>query len=89
MADHTVNLTIQIPEGQLDRVISAMRTHYGPVEDGVDENGAPIFRDMTAAEVGDKIKEETRQRVIDVVRSVENQAAARAAASSVSDVNVT
>ena len=89
MADHTVNLTIQIPEGQLDRVISAMRTHYGPVEDGVDENGAPIFRDMTAAEVGDKIKEETRQRVIDVVRSVENQTAARAAVSSVSAVNVT
>ena len=89
MADHTVNLTIQIPEGQLDRVISAMRTHYGPVEDGVDENGVPILRDMTTAEVGDKIKEETRQRVIDVVRSVENQTAARAAVSSVSDVNVT
>ena len=89
MASHTVDISIQIPDDQLDRVVSAMRTHYGPVEDGVDENGAPIFRDMTTAEVGDKIKEETRQRVIDVVRSVENQAAARAAVSSVSDVNVT
>jgi hypothetical protein len=44
---------------------------------------------MTAGEVGNKIKEETRQRVIDIVRSVENQAAARAAVSAVSDVNVT
>ena len=84
MADHTVELSITIPENQLDRVVSAMRIHYGPVEDG-----APIFRDMTAGEVGNKIKEETRQRVIDIVRSVENQAAARAAVSAVSDVNVT
>jgi hypothetical protein len=89
MADHTVELSITIPENQLDRVISAMRIHYGPIEDVVDENGAPIFRDMTAGEVGNKIKEETRQRVIDIVRSVENQAAARAAVSAVSDVNVT
>ena len=89
MAHHTVDISIQIPEDQLNRVVSAMRIHYGPVQDGVDENGAPIFRDMTAGEVGNKIKEETRQRVIDVVRSVENQAAARAAVSAVSDVNVT
>ena len=89
MADHTVELSITIPEDQLDRVVSAMQIHYGPIEDGVDENGAPIFRDMTAGEVGNKIKEETRQRVIDVVRSVENQSAAKAAVSAVSDVNVT
>ena len=89
MAHHTVDISIQIPEDQLNRVVSAMRIHYGPVQDGVDENGAPIFRDMTAGEVGNKIKEETRQRVIDVVRSVENQSAARAAVSAVSDVNVT
>jgi len=82
-----VNFTITIPDPQLPRVTAAMQTHYGQVEDGTDpETGEPVFRDLTGAEIVQRIKGETRQRIIDIVRSVENQAAARAAIQAVSDV---
>ena len=85
MAD--VNFTITIPDPQMPRVTAAMQTHYGQVEDGTDpETGEPVFRDLTGAEIVQRIKGETRQRIIDIVRSVENQAAARAAIQAVSDV---
>lgn len=87
MAD--VNFTITIPDNQMDRVTAAMREHFGQIEDGVDEEGLPVFRDLTAAEIVQRIKGDTRQRIIDIVRSVENQTAARAAVSSVSDVDAT
>ena len=83
-----VNFTITIPDPQMPRVTAAMQTHYGQVEDGTDpETGEPVFRDLTGAEIVQRIKGETRQRIIDIVRSVENQAAARAAISNVSDVD--
>jgi hypothetical protein len=82
-----VNFTITIPDPQMPRVTAAMQTHYGQVEDGTDpETGEPVFRDLTGAEIVQRIKGETRQRIIDIVRSVENQAAARAAIQAVSDV---
>jgi len=82
-----VNFTITIPDPQMPRVKAAMQTHYGQVEDGTDpETGEPVFRDLTGAEIVQRIKGETRQRIIDIVRSVENQAAARAAIQAVSDV---
>jgi len=82
-----VNFTITIPDNQMARVTAAMQTHYGQVEDGADpETGEPVFRDLTGAEIVQRIKGETRQRIIDIVRSVENQAAARAAIQAVSDV---
>jgi hypothetical protein len=68
---------------------AAMRTHFGQVADGVDENNAPIMRDMTAQEIVQAIKKDTRQRLIDIVRSIENQAAARAAISNVDDLDAT
>lgn len=83
-----VNFTITIPDPQMPRVTAALQTHYGQVEDGTDpETGEPVFRDLTGAEIVQRIKGETRQRIIDIVRSVENQAAARAAISNVSDVD--
>ena len=82
-----VNFTITIPDPQMPRVTAAMQTHYGQVEDGTDpETGEPVFRDLTGAEIVQRIKGETRQRIIDIVRRVENQAAARAAIQAVSDV---
>jgi hypothetical protein len=82
-----VNFTITIPDPQMPRVTAAMQTHYGQVEDGTDpETGEPVFRELTGAEIVQRIKGETRQRIIDIVRSVENQAAARAAIQAVSDV---
>lgn len=87
MAD--ISFTITIPDAQMTRVTDAMRTHYGQIEDGVDENNNPVFRDRTPAEIVQSIKGDTRTRLIDIVRSVENQAAARAAISSVSDVDAT
>jgi|DEB0MinimDraft_6_1074348.scaffolds.fasta_scaffold190302_1 hypothetical protein len=84
---HIINFTITIPDDQEDRVIAGMQTHYGQVQDGTDpETGEPVFRDLTGAEIVQRIKGETRQRIIDIVRSVENQAAARAAIQAVSDV---
>ena len=83
-----VNFTITIPDPQMPRVTAAMQTHYGQVEDGTDpETGEPVFRDLTGAEIVQRLQSETRQRIIDIVRSVENQAAARAAISNVSDVD--
>lgn len=85
----TLNLDINIPDAQVPRMQAAMRTHFGQVADGVDENGAPIMRDMTAQEIVQAIKKDTRQRLIDIVRSIENQAAARAAISNVDDLDAT
>ena len=83
-----VNFTITIPDPQMPRVTAALQTHYGQVEDGADpETGEPVFRDLTGAEIVQRLQNETRQRIIDIVRSIENQAAARAAISNVSDVD--
>lgn len=84
-----VNFTISIPDAQADRVTAAMRAHYGQIEDGVDENNNPVFRDRTGAEIIESLQTETRQRIIDIVRSIENQAAARAAISGVANIDAT
>ena len=73
-----VNFTITIPDAQADRVTAAMRTHYGQIEDGVDQDGNPVFRDRTGAEIVQALQTETRQRIIDIVRSIENQEIGRA-----------
>jgi len=85
---HIINFTITIPDDQEDRVIAGMQTHYGQVQDGTDpDTGDPVFRDLTEDEIVQRIKDETVQRLIDIVRSVENQAAARAAIDSVSPID--
>ena len=85
----TLNLDINIPDAQVPRMQAAMRAHFGQVSDGLDENNAPIMRDMTAQEIVQAIKKDTRQRLIDIVRTIENRAAARAAISNVDDLDAT
>lgn len=85
----TLNLDINVPDAQVPRMQAAMRTHFGQVADGVDENGSPIMRDMTAQEIVQAIKQDVRQRLIQIVRSIENQEAARTAISNVTDLDAT
>ena len=47
------------------------------------------MRDMTAQEIVQAIKKDTRQRLIDIVRTIENRAAATAVISNVDDLDAT
>lgn len=46
-----INLTINYPDGKGPDLVAALNDHYGQVEDGVDGDGNPVFRDRTSQEL--------------------------------------
>jgi len=53
----TFNLTITYPDNKETELLAALRWHFGQVEEIVDD--VPTMRDLTAAEIKDKLEDLT------------------------------
>ena len=76
------NLPIAYPDGQQARILSALKIHYGQIND----NGT--LRDRTNAEALSAFGDSCRNSLAKLVNRVEMDAATTAAASTVTEVSV-
>lgn len=79
-----LNLSVTIPDAQLPRVQNATRATFGQVPDG-----AGGFRDMTNAEIVERIRQEVIQMLKGIVRRHERAALVAAAEAPIVDVDAT
>jgi hypothetical protein len=84
MATHT--LTVVYPDGDGPRIITALKSHYGQIEDPEDSG---IFRDMTTGESLDRFDASIRQALRHIVLKEERQAAVAAASAAIEEVPIT
>ena len=74
----TITISFDIPDGQMPRLIAALRTHWGQVPDG---NGGS--RDMTGPEILTRVRLYTMSWLRKTVQQVEADQAAKAALASI------
>lgn len=82
----TLNLAINIPDDQVTRMRTALRTHWGQVED---PPGSGTMRDLTNAELTEKLRTSLVSSIKDIVRRVEADAAKAAAEAGVAHIDAT
>lgn len=70
-----IDLSINIPNAQIPRFIAGMRASFGKVDDG-----AGGLRDMTQAELIERVRQSVIQTLRERVRTAEREEAIRAAA---------
>ena len=58
----TFNLTITYPDGKEAELLAALRDSFGQVEE-TDENGDITSRDMTPAEIKDRLERMSQQQI--------------------------
>lgn len=80
----SLNLSVTIPDVQLPRVQAAARATYGQVSDG-----AGGFRDMTNAEIVERIRQEVISMLKGVVHNAEKRALVQAAEAPIAQVDAT
>ena len=80
------NITVTYPDGDEARFRSALKQHYGQIEDPA---GSGIMRDRTGPEAWDAFAESCKMSLRHLVRRVEKDNAAKAAADAVIDPVIT
>jgi hypothetical protein len=81
----TINLVITVPDAQLDRVRNGLKAFWGKIED---PPGSGQFRDMTNAEVIERLRKETIGNIKRMVLKAETLAAEKAL-QTISEVDAT
>lgn len=82
----TINLAVNIPDGQVARMRAALRTWWGDIED---PPGSGTMRPMTNAELEEKLRQVVVRNIRDIVKRVEADAAKAAAEAGVTEPDVT
>lgn len=82
----TINLAVTIPDNQVSRMRTALRTWWGPVED---PPGSGTMRQMTNAELEERLRQVVVRNIRDIVKRVEADAAKAAAEAGVTEPDVT
>ena len=80
-----INLAVTIPDDQVVRMRAALRTWWGKVEDPL---GSGQFRDLTNAELTERIRLGVVRNIRDIVKRVEADAAKAAAEAGVNEPDV-
>lgn len=80
----TINLSVTVPDAQLPRVQTAIRATYGQVDDG-----AGGLRDMTNAEIVERIRKEVIAMVKGMVLRHERRVLEQQAESPIVEVDAT
>lgn len=80
----TVNLSIVVPDAQLARVQAAARSTFGQIDDG-----AGGLRDMTNAEIVERIRQEVILMVKALVLKAERRVLVQAAEAPITTVDAT
>lgn len=80
----TINLSITVPDAQLPRVQTAARATFGRVDDG-----AGGLRDMTNAEIVERLRQEVISMIKQLAQRSERKAAVLAAEAPIIDVSAT
>lgn len=79
----------QIPDADAARIVRAYGGIYGPIDSGTtDDNGAPIMRPRTPAEIVDALADGFLQGVLDNTMRYEAEQAAAAAAAAATPIQV-
>jgi hypothetical protein len=81
-----INLAVTIPDNQVARMQAALQTWWGLVED---PPGSGQFRDLTNAELTERLRQGVVRNIRDIVKRVEADAAKAAAEAGVTEPNVT
>ncbi len=79
-----LNLSITVPDAQLSRVQTAARTTFGQVSDG-----AGGFRDMTNAEILERLRQEMILMIKSMVQRSERLALIQASEAPITPVDAT
>lgn len=76
-----VNLSVTIPDGQMSRVQAACRAHFGQVPSGPPDpvTGVVPMRDMTNAEIVERIRQDVISTIKGIVWTQEAEAKRREA----------
>jgi hypothetical protein len=98
----TIDISLNIPNDQMPRVLAGLRAHFGQVPDenqpeptvigppGVERRiGQIVMRDRTNAELMAEVKKFMRSWLRNIVVDTETKAAETAARAAVGDVDVT
>jgi len=80
----TINLAITIPDAQMARVQAGMRAHWGQVP-----NGAGGKRDMTNAELIERLRTSVISSTKDIVKRTEEDTARVATTAGITEVETT
>lgn len=80
----TLNLSVAIPDAQLPRVQAATRAFYGQVE-----TSPGVFRDMTNAEIVERLRQEVILTIKGIVHRHEKAVLVAAAEAPIADVDAT
>ena len=76
-----INFAINVPDGRVARLRTALRAHYGEIIDA----GTGLPRARTNAELEEAVRQMIIHNIKSIIRSTEASAAARAAADAVAD----
>ncbi len=82
----TINLSVSVPDNQVTRMQTALRTWWGQVED---PPGSGTMRDLTPAELTEKLRQVVIRNIRDIVKRVEADAAKAQAEAGVTEPDVT
>ena len=78
----TITIAFNVPDGQMPRLLAALRLLWGQVPDG-----AGGSRDMTAQEVLDRVRSHSIANLKKLVRQVEADAATKTALAAVTSID--